>query len=129
MERGCSDIRSQPSGLRTQAAHTFPLQASDRYARTARRKIVNMQRAVAREIRTRCPGRFAEEETSLAFHDFLKTKGLLEAERNDYVKRLEDWDSFSSDALPPVPQLEPPEDGDGNVSAIPESESVQVEGA
>ena len=61
-------------------------QASDRYARSARRKIVNMQRAVAREIRTKCPGRLAEEETSLTSHDFLKAKGLPEAERNDYVE-------------------------------------------
>ena len=39
-------------------------QASDRHARTARRKIVNMQRTVVRHIETRSEDRFGEEETS-----------------------------------------------------------------
>ena len=96
MELGCSDIQSRlywtpDSGRAYLPTATQILeftkeerdflggwlaQASDRYARTARRKIVNMQRAVAREIPTRCPGRLAEEETSLTFHDFLKAKGF-----------------------------------------------------
>ena len=41
-------------------------QVSDRYARTARRKIVNMQRTVAREVRTRCAGRLARKHHYLS---------------------------------------------------------------
>ena len=102
-------------------------QAGDRYARTARRKIANMQRTVAREIRTKSAGRLAEEETSRSLQDFLETEGLPEAERNENVKRLEDWSSFATDALPAVPQLEQQEEGDEEVQAVQESETVPTE--
>ena len=98
-------------------------QASDRYARTARRKIVNMQRTVAREIRTRSASRLAEEETSLSFHDFLQEERVSEPVRNEYVNRLEDWNSFVSENLPAIPQLEQ-EEGDEEVRAAPEQEQL-----
>ena len=83
-----------------------------------------MQRTVAREIRTRSVGRLAEVETSRCLQDILETKGLSDAERNEYVKRLEDFSSFVTDALLAVPQLEQQEKGDEEVRAVPESETV-----
>ena len=98
-------------------------QASDRYARTARRNIANMQRTVAQEIKTKSAGRLAEE-TLRSLQDFLEPKELPEAERNEYVKRLEDWSSFATDALPAGPQLEQQEEGD---EAVQEFETVLTE--
>ena len=53
-----------------------------------------------------------------------KQKGLPEDERNEYVKRFEDWSTFATNALPAGPQLEQQEEGE---EAVQEFETVPTE--
>ena len=56
-------------------------QASDRYARTARRKVVNMQRTVVWHIEMMSEDRLGEDETSAVRDEISTGKGVAESER------------------------------------------------
>ena len=99
-------------------------QASDRFARTARWKIVNMQRAVVQRIQDKDASRLAEEESSLLFREFLASKGLSVEVVKASVLRLADCferhgaaqevqqelgDADVEQAEVPVPEVEPRE--------------------
>ena len=79
-------------------------QASDRYARTARRKTVNMQR------------------TSVVLDEFLTGKGMPEAERLACLRRPENWSSWVRSETSEVVRLVPQEAEDDQIRAIPDSE-------
>ena len=73
-------------------------QKSDRYTRTARRRIVNMQRAVMTVItQGNINDSLAESETSLAFAEYLESRGMDLEGRTDQLCRLESWNAIRAE--------------------------------